>query len=332
MPNSWNLIGHDWAIAALQRDLKDDRLRHAYLFAGSAGLGKRTLALAFIKAILCEKGLGCGECRPCKRLASGNHPDLLTVAPVISGKIVKSERIGIDRIREVIKALALKPTEANRRVALVTNFETAGEEAANAFLKTLEEPPGQAILILTTDNLESLLPTIRSRCEVIALRPLSTKLIQESLVERWQVEPERAELLAQLSGGRLGWAVQAIADDGQLLERRAQRLEELSQLLTSSRTVRFAYAEALVRDREALKETLDLWLSWWRDVLLLASNATTTPINRDHLVGLKRTADALGPDSAAKAVESIQRTVSLLPRNINARLALEVLLLDLPHL
>lgn len=332
MLTSWNLLGHDFAIAALQRDIQDDRLRHAYLIAGSAGLGKRTLALAFIKALLCEKQTGCTECRPCKLVASGNHPDLFTIAPVISGKLIKSEKIGIDRIRDVIKALSLKPTEANRRIALVTNFETASEEAANAFLKTLEEPPGHSILILTTDNLESLLPTIRSRCEVITLRPLPTALIREALIERWHVLDDRAGLLAQLSGGRLGWAVNAIEDEGQLLERRAQRLEELGQLLKGSRATRFAYAESLAKDRQALKETLDLWLSWWRDVMLLAANANTPPINRDHQAALQQAADSLGPDSAAKAVESIQRTLALLPRNINARLAVEVLMLDLPRL
>ncbi len=329
---NWNLIGHEWAVAALQRDIQDDRLRHAYLLAGTAGLGKRRLALAFTQALLCEKQAGCGECRPCKLVASGNHPDLLSIAPVVSGKTIKTEKITIDRIRELIKALTLKPAEAVRRVALITNFETASEEAANAFLKTLEEPPGKTVLILTTDNLESLLPTIRSRCEALMLRPLSTAVIRNALIERWRVPAERAELLAHLSGGRLGWAVNALGEGGQMLERREQRLEELGQLLSSSRAVRFAYAEALAKDREALQETLDLWLGWWRDVMLVAAGAETAPVNSDQLPILRNVAEAVGLNTASQSVAAIQRTISLLPRNINARLALEVLMLDLPRL
>jgi DNA polymerase-3 subunit delta' len=290
------------------------------------------VALAFVRALLCEKGTGCGECRPCKVVASGNHPDLITVAPVVSGKTIKTEKITIDRIRELIKTLSLKPAEAGRRTALVTNFETANEEASNAFLKTLEEPPGDAILILTADNAESLLPTIRSRCETMALRPLPAAVIRDALVQRWNAPAERAELLAHLSGGRLGWAVNALADDGQMLERREQRLEELGRLLAGSRAARFAYAEALAKDRESMRETLDLWLGWWRDVMVMASNAEVAPLNRDQLPALRRAADSVGLDSAARVVDSIQRTLNLLPRNINPRLALEVLLLDWPRL
>lgn len=333
MSSNWNLLGHEWAITSLSRDIVTGRLRHAYLFAGSAGVGKRTLAAAFIQAILCERGEGqpCGECRSCKLIARGAHPDVLMVAPVVSGKIIKTEKIGVDRIRELIRALSLKPVEAPRRVALLTNFETANDEAANAFLKTLEEPPGEAMLILTTDQVEALLPTILSRCETISLRPLPTMEIQRALMERWQIPAERAELLAHLSSGRLGWAVNAASDE-EVLERRAEQLNKLRELLSAPRTVRFAWAEALARDREALKETLDLWLGWWRDVMLMASNTETQPINVDQTESLRRAAEKIGLDSAAQAVEAIQRTSSILARNANARLAVEVLLLDLPRL
>jgi DNA polymerase-3 subunit delta' len=330
MSHNWNLVGHEWAVSALQRDISDGRLKHAYLITGAAGVGKRTLAMAFVKAILCEKGTGCGECRPCKLMASSNHPDVISVTPAVSGKIIKTESIAVDRIRELIKMLSLKPAEASRRVAIVTDFETANENASNAFLKTLEEPPGDAILILTAENAETLLPTIRSRCELISLRPLSSTAIKEALTERWQVPVEQAGLLAHLAGGRLGWAVAATQDDGQTLERRAQRLEEMEGLLGGSRIDRFIYAEVLAKDRNALKETLELWLSWWRDVMLVASNASAIPFNSDQLSALRTVADAVGVEAAARMVEAVQRTLGLLPRNINARLALEVLMLDLP--
>ena len=333
MSNNWNLIGHEWAVTALARDIHTGRLRHAYLIAGPAGVGKRTLALAFMKALLCENKNGCGNCRPCHLIERSNHPDVFVIAPIVKGgKYIQTEKITVDRIREeLILPITRKPVEANYRIGFLPNFETANQNAANAFLKTLEEPPDYGMLILTTDQLDALLPTIISRCEVLTLRPLPTAMIQDALVERWGVPGERAELLAHLAGGRLGWAVNA-ASDGDVLERREGRLNELRNLLSATRTARFAYAETLARDRDALRETLELWLGWWRDVLLIASNATTQPVNIDQVESLRRAAQKTGLDTAAKAVEAVQRTLSLLTRNANARLALEVLVLDLPRI
>jgi DNA polymerase-3 subunit delta' len=328
---NWNILGHEWAVTALQRDIQQKRVRHAYLIAGPAGIGKRTLAMAFIQALMCEKGTGCGECRACKLILHQNHPDVMIVKPVVSGERIKTEKILVDRIRdELIVPITRKPVEGRYRIGFVPNFEAANENAANAFLKTLEEPPEYAVLILTTDDLESLLPTIRSRCEVVNLRTLPTPLIKEALIERWRTAPEEADLLAHLSGGRMGWAVTALSDAGQLLERRAQRLEELGEVLQGSRTERFAYAATLASDRESLKETLDFWLTWWRDVLLLAANPQAAPLNRDQTLSIKQAADVFGLDTAARAVEAIQKTVAMLPRNVNARLAVEVLMLELP--
>ncbi|MBM4422968.1 MAG: DNA polymerase III subunit delta' [Chloroflexi bacterium] len=333
MKDNWGIVGHEWAVASLQRHIHDDRLHHAYLLAGPAGIGKRTLAMAFIKAALCEKRAGCGECRPCKLVEHQNHPDLLIVKPAVSGERIKTEKILVDRIRdELIVPITRKPVESRHRVGFIPNFEAANENAANAFLKTLEEPPDYALLALTTNDPESLLPTIRSRCEVFFLRPLPIAAIRDTLVQRRGATTERGDLLARLSGGRVGWAMNALSDDGHLLERREQRLEELAQLLSSSRAVRFAYAEALARDRESMRETLDLWLGWWRDVMLTASGGGVPPINNDHWAAVQAAAEKIGLDATAQTVESIQRTISLLPRNINARLALEVLLLDLPRI
>lgn len=331
--NNWNLIGHEWIVASLARDILSGRLRHAYLIAGPSSVGKRALASAFIQALLCEQAeKPCGECRPCKLVSHGNHPDVILVVPALSGERIKAEKIKVEPIRDLINALALKPVEAVRRIALITNFELISERTSNTLLKTLEEPPGQAIIILTTDSPEALLPTITSRCEIITLRPLPVALVEQALTERWHVPAEHAELLARLSGGRLGWAVTAANDGDGTIARREERMAELRALLSGSRAARFAYAESLSKDREALRETLDLWRGWWRDVLLIASGAVTPPVNSDQLASLRRAAEKTGLESARRAVEAVQKTIGLLPRNINARLAAEVLLLDLPRL
>jgi DNA polymerase-3 subunit delta' len=329
----WNVIGHEPALALLQRDLTQDRLRHAYLFIGPEGVGKRTLAAELARALLCESGEPpCDQCRPCTLTARGAHPDLLTVAPVISGKRVRAEKIKIEPVRQLIYDLSLKPVEAKRRVARLLDFGAANAEAMNALLKTLEEPPGNVTLLLTAENVDALLPTIVSRCEVIALRPLPLAVVRDALITRWLVPPERAELLAHLSGGRLGWAVRLAADEEALAERN-QKLDELQQVLSAPRVARFQYAERLARETslDRVQATLELWQSYWRDVLLAGAQAAAPLTNLDRQAAIRQLAAQLPPNAARETLQAVRRTSELLARNVNARLALETLLLDWPR-
>jgi DNA polymerase III subunit delta' len=331
---SWNIVGHEWAVQMLQRDLAQGRERHAYLFTGPAGVGKRTLVAEFARALLCaEAAPPCDVCRPCRLMAKGCHPDLFTVEPEISGKRVRVAKIKIEPVRQLIYSLALKPVEARRRVARLLNFEAANPESQNAFLKTLEEPPGTVVVLLTAERADDLLPTIVSRCEVVALRPLPLASVREALITRWQVPAARAEWLAHLSGGRLGWAVRMHGDEA-ALEARAQRLEDLARLLTASRVERMAYAERLAREGslDRIQDTLDLWLGFWRDVLLLSAGAAVPLSNPDRETDVRRLAQAVTPALAGQVIAALRQTGTLLEKNVNTRLALEVALLDWPRL
>lgn len=329
----WNLIGHEPALALLQRDLAQDRLRHAYLFVGPEGVGKRTLVAELARALLCENvPPPCDHCRHCTLAARGAHPDLLTVAPIISGKRVRAEKIRIEPVRQLIYDLSLKPVEAGRRVARLLDFGAANPEAMNALLKTLEEPPGNVTLLLTAESTDALLPTIVSRCEVIALRPLPLAVVREALITRWLVPHDHADLLAHLSGGRLGWAVR-LAQDTEALEERRQKLEDVQRLLSAPRLARFQYAEKLVREAslDHVQATLDLWQSFWRDVLLAGAQAAAPLTNLDRQAAIRQLAGRLPPGAAHQTLRAIRRTSELLARNVNARLALETLLLDWPR-
>ncbi len=335
---SWDLFGHELVIERLRRDIAQDRVRHAYLFTGPAGIGKRTLVAEFAQALLCQPAdpaaePPCGQCRHGMLFARGSHPDLLTVEPIVSGKSVRAAKIKIDPVRELIHDLQLKPVEGQRRVARLLRFDAANAESQNAFLKTLEEPPGQAVLLLTAERADDLLPTIVSRCEVVALRPLPRETVRSTLITRWLVPAERAELLAHLSQGRLGWAVRMQQDEAALAAR-AQRLDDLSALLGGSRVTRFAYAERLSKEGslERVQDTLDLWLAFWRDVLLAASGAEAPLANPDREAEIRRLAAAVSPAEASQVMHSLRRTGELLEKNANTRLALEVCLLDWPRL
>jgi DNA polymerase III subunit delta' len=323
---SWDLLGHDLVVERLRNDIAHDRVRHAYLFTGPSGIGKRTLAALFARALLCPQAdPPCGQCRHCALTARGSHPDLLTVEPVVTGKSVRTAKIKIDPVRTLIHDLQLKPVEARRRVGRVLRFDAANDEAQNAFLKTLEEPPGQVVLLLTAERADDLLPTIVSRCEVVALRPLPREAVRDSLITRWLVPAERAELLAHLSQGRLGWAVR-MQNDEAALEARAQKLDDLAALVGGSRVTRFNYAERLAKESsvERIQETLD--------VLLAASGAQAPLANPDREAEIRRLAESVTPAAASAVMVNLRRTGELLEKNANARLALEVCLLDWPRL
>jgi DNA polymerase-3 subunit delta' len=324
---NWNLLGHEWAVDMLKQHISRDALRHAYLFSGPPGLGRRTLALRVAQALNCTQpaapGQPCGGvCRDCRQIESMRHPDLSIVQAEAEGGTLK-----VDQVREVRRALSLKPYQASYRVALFLRFQEASDGAANALLKTLEEAPGYAVLILTADAPEQLLPTITSRCEVLRLRPLSLETIETHL-QAHGAGPERAHLIAHVSGGRPGYALQLLKNES-ALEFRAERLADLGQLLSSTRVQKFNYAEKMVKDKESMRQTLLVWLSYWRDVLLRASGAKTPIANIDQIETIVSLADRLGLGNARRVVQNLELALKRLERNVNPRLLAEVLLLDL---
>lgn len=324
------MIGHEWAVDLLAEHVAHGRERHAYLITGPQGVGRRTLALRFAQGLNCLKtsipGQPCRRCSNCKRIELMKHPDLMVVETEHEGEVLR-----IDQVRELQHSLSLAPYEARYRVALVLRFEEAHTSAANAMLKTLEEPPPQVVVILTAISTESLLPTIVSRCEVIRLRPLSLDETSRGLQIIRGVPQENADKLAHISGGRPGYAIQ-LYEQPKLLEQRQSWLEELVQLLASSRRERFAFVRGRVDDKDELRSELQVWLTFWRDVLICATGITDMITNLDYSAQLKSLANEIGLRKAQLYVSAIERTMERIDRNVNSRLALEVLLMDFPRI
>jgi DNA polymerase-3 subunit delta' len=319
----WPVIGHDWAVELFQRCIRAGRTRHAYLIVGPAQVGKTALAKAFAQALLCQGAEPpCLACRACRLVQADRHPDVTLVAP-------EGSSLKIEAIRELQQTLALSPVEGAYRVCIIRQMEMATPSAANCLLKTLEEPSQRVIMLLTADGIDSLLPTIVSRCQVLSLRAVAGERIVAALQERG-VERERARLLASLSRGRVGWAIEA-SQDPRILERREQVLEKLLGLEEASYPARFTWAEQLSRDPDRAPAVLDAMSSWWHDVLVLASGSEVQVTNLDRQVVLSEWAIRYGVDTAQRVLRAIRDTGWRLEHNANRRLALEVLMLDLPQ-
>ena len=324
----WGMIGHEWAVNLLADHVTLGRERHAYLLTGPSGIGRRTLALRFAQSLNCDEspvpGQPCRTCSTCRRIDKMQHPDLAMVMAEREG-----ERLKIDQVRELQHTLSLAPYEARYRVALILRFEEAQSSSANAMLKTLEEPPEHVVVILTANSAENLLPTIVSRCEVLRLRSLSMDETATGLQAIRGVPRDISERLAHISDGRPGYAIR-LFEQPRLLEQRQSWLDELIQLLAASRRERFAFIKGFIDDKEGLRDVLQVWLTFWRDVLIYTSGIGGSITNLDYTIQIQKLVSVTDLQKAHFHVSAIERTIEYIDRNVNARLALEVLLMDFP--
>jgi DNA polymerase-3 subunit delta' len=340
---SWGIIGHAWATDYLERSIAAGRGSHAYLISGPPAIGKRLLALRLAQALVCEtqRGAPCQECRQCRRVAHGNHVDLRVAGLDVQASLLglkdeeaqRQKLLRIETIREFQRDITLRPYEAARRVFILHDAERLSEQAANALLKTLEEPPPYAVLMLVADSEGALLPTVVSRCRPLRLRPLPRAVMAEALIARGLVEGD-ARLLAAWSNGRIGWALAAL-EQPEVLELRQERLEALVALPGQGRAARFAWAEERSKEyrggeQQGVCEWLELWQSWWRDLLLEGAGAGEYLTHLDRQAEIARLAMKHRPPQVAAFIQRIGQSAQQLRENANPQLVLENLVLHIP--
>ena len=333
----WQVIGQTRAVSLLQRSLETDSLAHAYLFIGPAHIGKMTLAINLAQALNCEAAEPpCGQCASCEKIASAKHADVQIIG--LSHNVDSAEdrpraEISIDQIRQIQHSASLPPFEGKCKVFIIEEAEFLSIEAANCLLKTLEEPTGKVVFILLTTN-ERLLPaTVVSRCQLVELFPMPAGEIETVLNRNWGVETEKAKLLARLSHGCLGWAVSAALDDS-LLNQRAEGQDRLLDIVDADCEERFAYVAQLAaqfsQNRGLVYERLNLWLDWWRDLLLVKVGSIDNITNIDRLDSLSDMAKGCSLAQIRTFIRGILAAGEQLRQNANPRLVLEVLMLDIP--
>ncbi len=326
----WNLIGHQWAAALLQRHIQEGVLRHAYLITGAPGLGRKNLAVQFMMALNCRNtpvpGMACGKCSTCQRIARLEHPD---VFPVMSEE--NSSTIKIDQIRGLIHDLSLVPYEAPYRIGYILDFEQANQESQNALLKTLEEPGAQVILIIIAQSADQLLETITSRCEEVHLRPLPIAEVVTGLQEHYGLPEAEAKLLAHISGGRPE-AAYSYHLNPDLLIYRKQIINDLEMILHSTTVNRFKFVKEIGKKQEYVTLMLKYWSSFWHDILLQTSGSRAPIHNVDYKDNISKLSQGLNLKKVNQVLKDLNTTKVLLEQNANTRLTLENLVLRLPSL
>lgn len=319
-----DIIGHDQIKEHFQKAIENHMVSHAYILTGESGMGRKSLANAFALSLLCEKGKSepCMECHACRQALSGNHPDLIYLTHE------KPNSIGVDEIRKQINdTIMVRPYSSYYKIYIVDEAEKMTQQAQNALLKTIEEPPSYAVIILLTTNQEAFLPTILSRCVHLKLKPLRDFVIKSYLVQNMQVPETEADVYAAFARGNLGKAISlASSEDFKHLHKEVLHLlkhikeMDISELLD--------YIRLLKEDNLDLFECLDFMQMWYRDVLLYK---VTKDINLLVFKDEYRFINEISKNSEYDGIENILGAIDKakirLDANVNMELALELMLL-----
>lgn len=312
------IIGHQQIVEQLQHTVASDRIAGAYLFVGPVGVGKETVAHYFAQLIFCQQEThpptACGTCLACRKMDSANHPDLQFIRP--DGSTLK-----IGQIRELQKQIIYEPLEASRKIYILTDVERMTDEAENCLLKTLEEPPAASVLILLTSNMRALLPTTRSRCQILQFHPMPAQELAKVLVEQFAVASEQATALAIAADGAIGTALTRLEKGEVYTEEVPQILKETDPLAA------FRLAEHFKDNPETLGELV----TWYRDLLFLQQGAPIELITHIHSISeLQSIAPHYSRLRIQQAIQIVFDTKSLIDNtNTNVTLALEVMCLKL---
>lgn len=316
-----SISGHEQQKTLLRQALAQQRIAHAYLFAGPRGIGKRLVAMAFARALLCTNGNGCGTCAACRKIDHGHHPDCHLLD-------ADDGALKIEQVRQLQKDLALRPLEGSYKICLIDGVEHFTSAAANALLKTLEEPRPNTVMLLLTNHLEQVLPTIRSRCQLLPFARLPRDLLAGILSRQLSLDETSAVVLAALAQGSLDIA---LGENRQLyLEKRPELIQALSALSAGSNIRTFQLAEELAGDKDSLPAVLDIFETFYRDLLLLHNGCPQRQLVNldlgDRLAALSRETTT---ERLLQQLHILDTARHHLQRNVNRQLAVEVMLLQL---
>lgn len=319
------ITGHDNIIKQLKSAVELDRVSHAYLLTGDEGSGKRTVAKAFAMALLCEaedpSERPCLTCPSCRKALSGNHPDLITVTHEKPGSF------SVDEIRgQLVNTVEILPYEGGRKVYILPEAEKMTPQAQNALLKTIEEPPEYAVILLLSSNPDALLPTVLSRCVHLSLLPLPDRLVEQYIREELQIPDYEARVIAAYAQGNIGRARKAAGDEA-FSEMRDQTLSLLKGLGSTSTAALYEAVRRIKDRKEEINDVLDIMLLFYRDVLYYKASADADRlIFADEISAIRAQATTTSYPGLTDILDALDRCRVRLRANVNPELALELLM------
>jgi DNA polymerase-3 subunit delta' len=316
------LYGQEGPVAVLRNAIEKGRVSHALLFYGADGIGKRTTALVFAKTLNCERGGtdACDACASCRKIGSGNHPDVLLIEP--DGQFIK-----VADIREMQDRIRFRPLEGNRRVVIVDDAERMNITSANSLLKTLEEPSPTNVFILVSSRPHMLPVTILSRCHRLRFNPVQRDVIAAFLERERSIDPAGALILASSAGGSIGRAL--TLQKGDYLALRDGILARVSKGVLDPLGC-LALAGELSGEKGDILDALDVLKTWYRDLLVYRETGREDAlINRDRAADIGRLSKGLDAETLLRGVRAIQNAASAIERNANKQLTLETMVFTL---
>ena len=321
-----DILGHDQIIAHLQNAIEEDKVSHAYIFNGPEASGKMMLAEAFAMALQCE-GEGkrpCLECRSCRQAADHNQPDIIYVSHE------KPNTIGVDDIRtQINNDIDIKPYSSRYKVYIVDEAQKMNQQAQNALLKTIEEPPAYAIILLLTTNADSFLQTILSRCITLNLKAVKEDKIKEYLMKHYQIPDYQADICAAFSQGNVGKAIQ-LASSEEFGELKASVLQLMKRLEDIDLYEMTGAVKQIAEYKLSVNDYFDLMMIWFRDVLYLkATNDVDGLIFKDEVYDIKKQAAKRSYQGIETILEALEKAKIRLNANVNFDLVIELLLLTI---
>jgi len=323
------IIGQPLPIRVLERFLHTAQVPHALLFTGIEGIGKRTTATALAMALNCrDEGAErpCGQCRTCRQIREGRHPDIIEVAP-------SKGMVRIDQIRQLLAALAMKPFSARKRVVMVTDAQTMNAESANALLKVLEEPPADTTLVLTARQRDDLLPTIASRCRHIRFSPLANGDLTALLTASHRMDAEQAKTIAEAAEGSYTRALQLVQSGWQERRDWLIRAAGLDRAPGRKRplALALAFSARLAGHKEALPLDFEILKAWIRDLSVWPFNPGHI-VNRDRAAILETVSAALALKQLSALWEVVEKAEKDIAANGNLRLTLDAMTLQMAQI
>lgn len=321
-----NIIGHEEIIRHLKNAMQTGKVSHSYIFTGGAGSGKKLLATTFAMTLQCEAGgtEPCQKCESCKKAIGKNHPDIIMVNHEKPGTIT------IDEIREqVIHDVAVKPYYSPHKIYIIPDADLMTPQAQNALLKTIEEPPEYAVIMLLTNNIGGLLPTIQSRCVRLDLKVVNDGLVKKYLMEHLHVPDYQAEIDASFAQGSIGKAKEAATS-----QEFAEMTQNALRILKYANTMEvYELSDAiknLSAEKQNINDYLDIFQFWFRDVLMFkATREIDNLVFKQEINYIKEQAKVRSYENLEKILDSIQKTKVRLKANVNFELALELLFLTI---